>query len=180
MATRLVFTISDMTTPSIISGLLCLWSFFSYAHPNSNEDNFSAQNYVAEANSLTPKCCEKTSKKYRYERVKDNIIEMRNWCGSLCNDISGREFETNIESNNSIYLPIFKKIPITCESLWNTSVFEENNPFEYPIQILPKYLMNYYSYSGEIRVTPHYYADLDTENHASNTWCTYPFYKFKV
>ena len=105
--------------------------------------------------------------------MQPNIMEIKKRCGSICSDTIASKLKFMGALHSNVYDPVFEKIPVVCESLWNTSLFEEPSPFKYPIQILPKYLLDHYSSNGGVRVTPHYYADVDTENHVTNSWGIY-------
>ena len=113
----------------------------------------------------------------QYELAKGQLCSCYDKCvdsgvgGSLCEDKPVPDLMNDTILHDKGYQPVFEKLPVVCESLWNTSIFEQPSTFQDPLQIVPKYLQDYYSYYGGIKVTPHYYADLDTENHVTNAWC---------
>lgn len=167
---RIGILLINMAISNILFGLLILFISLCDANSSFSNEKFPNHRCIAEADISTSECSHYTSNKNKYQQLLSNIIEIKKWCGTLCNDISVSNNEVEISSNVSIYLPVFEKVPVVCDSLWNTSVFEKPNPFHDPIQIIPKYLIDYYSHYGRIRVTPHYYAELDTENHVTNSW----------
>ena len=119
------------------------------------------------------KCKNQAPTHEKYQKLLNNIMDIKTRCGNLCTNIGVTEHEHQPYSNDQLYNPVFKKLPIVCESLWNTSIYEEASTFKYPIQILPRYIVDYYSYNDIIDVTLHYNSDIDTENHVTNSWCAY-------
>ena len=166
-----------MGDSSMIFVLSTLFSCFVVVTSNTKDHTLSNNNLAVNEEMDKLEYQDVRSSHKHYQKLKDNIVEMRKRCGSLCEDKRVPDPMNGTILHDKGYHPVFEKLPVVCESLWNTSIFEQPSPFQDPLQIVPKYLQDYYSYHGGIKVTPHYYADLDTENHVTNAWCMYTSFK---
>ena len=94
--------------------------------------------------------------KSKFQTLTKNIEKIRHECGNLCT----AEYSDKIERKPN------------CKSLWNTSIFDPESNFGFPIQKLPKYLVNYYSYDSHIKILSNYLDNTsnEKENHTLNAW----------
>ena len=161
----------NMAESSMIFVLSTIFSCFFVVTSNAKDHTLSNNELAAKEEMDKPEYQHVRSSHKHYQQLKDDIMEMRKRCGSLCEYKRVPDPVNDTISHDKGYHHVFEKLPVVCESLWNTSIFEQPSPFQDPLQIVPKYLQDYYSYYGGIKVTPHYYADLDTENHVTNAWC---------
>ena len=68
------------------------------------------------------------------------------------------------------YAPIKKQVD--CNRLWNSSIFDEKSEFDWPVQIIPKYLQEHFSHNGMVDIKLDYYNKLRDNiwNHTFNEW----------
>ena len=94
--------------------------------------------------------------KSKFQTLAKNIEKIRHECGNFCT----AEYSDKIERKPN------------CKSLWNTSIFDPESNFGFPIQKLPKYLVNYYSYDSHIKILSNYLDNTsnEKENHTLNAW----------
>ena len=92
----------------------------------------------------------------KFRALTKDIEQIRHECGNLC---SAEYYNENERKPN-------------CKSLFDSSIFDPENNFKFPIQKLPKYLVNYYSYNGHIKVLSNYLDNTsnEKENHTLNAW----------
>ena len=112
----------------------------------------------------------KNLNQHKYTKMMKNILLIKERCGSLCNE-NGMHQNLSIKVFDSA--TTFQKRPFSCGAIWDNSVFDKSSDLEDPLQILPKYLTDHFSYNGRVKMTSHYYDDRDTENHKSNSWGKY-------
>ena len=51
----------------------------------------------------------------------------------------------------------YREVQIKCESLWNTTIFDEPSKFEPALQKLPSYAKDYFSYDNQVPITSFYF-----------------------
>ena len=111
-----------------------------------------------------------------YIHLRSKIELIKNDCGMLCDT---RMIPQNIKNHDGdvIYVPIKKKVD--CMALWNSSEIDRKTEFGEPIQIIPKYLYQYFSHNGMVSIQPYYFDEVNeniwkwnrtlTES-GTNTW----------
>ena len=101
-----------------------------------------------------------------YKELKNNILEIKNRCGSLCN------IEYDDQSKETLSNETFKAVKKTvdCHNLWHSSIFDQPSSMKYPIQKLPSYLLQYFASNGRVKIFYDYRDDTNTENHVTNSW----------
>ena len=141
----------NMADSSMIFVLSTLFSCFTVVTSKATDDTLSNNKLAAKEKMDKPEYQRDRSSHKHYQKLKDNIVEMRKRCGSLCEDKRVPDPMNDTILHDKGYHPVFDKSPVVCESLWNTSIFEQPSPFQDPVQIVPKYLQDYYSYYGGIK-----------------------------
>ena len=111
-----------------------------------------------------------------YIHLRSKIELIKNDCGLLCDT---KTIQQNIKNHDGdvIYVPIKKKVD--CMALWNSSEIDRKTEFGEPIQIIPKYLYQYFSHNGMVSIQPYYFDEVNeniwkwnrtlTES-GTNTW----------
>ena len=111
-----------------------------------------------------------------YIHLRSKIELIKNDCGMLCDTKMIRQ---NIKNHHGdvIYAPIEKKVD--CMAIWNNSEIDRKTEFGEPIQIIPKYLYQYFSHNGMVNIQPYYFDEVNeniwkwnrtvTES-GTNTW----------
>ena len=109
---------------------------------------------------------------HKYNGLLKNIKMIKELCGALCEtfeaDIS-QKFKHSLEPKK-VYQRI-DRIP-NCNALWNNSVFDISSTFNVPLQKLPKYLLQYFTHNGQMKISYNYLDDTNSENHTTNSWGT--------
>ena len=92
---------------------------------------------------------------FNYKDLNDTVIQMKEECGDLCVPHS-IDIEKDIPVDKT-----FKRLnkSVNCNKLWGSSIFDQNTNVEFPLQKLPKYLTNYFSQNGQVRILPYYLID---------------------
>ena len=97
-------------------------------------------------------------KSHTYIQLRSKIESIKNDCGMLC--------DTKIKPQNKrnhygavIYAQIEKKVD--CIALWNNSEIDRKTEFGEPIQMIPKYLYQYFSHNGMVNIHPYYFDEVN-------------------
>ena len=108
----------------------------------------------------------KSLKKQNYRKLHDTILQMKKECGDLC-EPDFIDIEKDIPDDKT-----FKRLKksINCDNLWNDSIFDQSNDFDVPLQILPKYLRNYFTQNGRVKISPHYLVDTSKGDDQFRKW----------
>ena len=111
-----------------------------------------------------------------YIHLRSKIELIKNDCGMLC-DTTMIPQNINDHDGDIIYAPFEKKVD--CMALWNNSEIDRKTEFGEPIQIIPKYLYQYFSHNGMVNIQPYYFDEVNeniwkwnrtvTES-GTNTW----------
>ena len=111
-----------------------------------------------------------------YIHLRSKIELIKNDCGMLCDTTM---IPQNIKDHDGdiIYAPFEKKVD--CMALWNNSEIDRKTEFGEPIQVIPKYLYQYFSHYGRVNIQPYYFDEVNeniwkwnrtvTES-GTNTW----------
>ena len=111
-----------------------------------------------------------------YIHLRSRIESIKNDCGMLC-DMKIIPQNKRNHDGAVIYAPIEKKVD--CIALWNNSEIDRKTEFGEPIQVIPKYLYQYFSHYGRVNIQPYYFDEVNeniwkwnrtvTES-GTNTW----------
>ena len=114
---------------------------------------------------------------YKYENLRRKITLIKKECGDLC-DTSYPRYVPVSEDSKFYYVPIEKQVD--CKRLWNNSIFDESSEFDAAIQIIPKYLRDYFSHNEMVDINYDYYDELKENiwNETFNKWGKYVSGKF--
>ena len=107
----------------------------------------------------------------KYKNLKTKIKLIKDECGDLC-DMSPSKYNSVSKDSKFYYVPIEKEV--NCNRLWNTSIFDEKNELKEAIQIIPKYLRDYFSHNNMVDIKLDYYDELKDNiwNETFNKWGT--------
>jgi hypothetical protein len=140
-------------------------TYFCYSVRNINAEK-SNTNGIFPHNMNNKELQIKKLKIQKYEELRNIITQIRKKCGNLCGpDLS----YINQDITKEISYRNLEKIP-NCSAMWNISIFDQASAFKDPIQTIPKYLKNYFSYDGRVKISPHYLNDTFNENHVTHKW----------
>ena len=86
--------------------------------------------------------------------------------------MSPSKYNSVSKDSKFYYVPIEKEV--NCNRLWNTSIFDEKNELKEAIQIIPKYLRDYFSHNNMVDIKLDYYDELKDNiwNETFNKWGT--------
>ena len=106
---------------------------------------------------------------YKYEKVRRKITLIKKECGVFC-DTSYPRYVPVYEDGKFYHVPIKKEVD--CKRLWNNSIFDESSDFDAAIQIIPKYLRDYFSHNEMVDINYDYYDELKENiwNETFNKW----------
>ena len=140
--------------------------YFCYSETSINTEKGLNNNEISPHNVHEEEFHGKTLKIKKYEELRKIITKIKKQCGSLCEpDLS----YINYDISKEISYKNLEKIP-NCNAMWNTSIFDHKSSFKDPIQTIPTYLKNYFSYDGRVKISPHYLNDTFNKNHEINKW----------
>ena len=160
----------------ISMGLIFTIDLFGYCNGiqihNEKNDNSLNHNSDYFINLPESRTCKQKQIPIKYANLFNNIIQIRNQCGSLCNFDYGDDFEE--VPFGKTFRPINKTVK--CDDLWNNSFFDQPSTIKFPIQKLPAYLLPYFNHNGRVKILSHYIDDTNTEDHETNRWGKFEFY----
>ena len=110
--------------------------------------------------------CKTKQKTTIYKELKNNIVEIKIRCGSLCNIEYDDQFKESL--SNRTFKAVQKTVD--CYNLWHSSILDKASKTKYPIQKIPSYLVQYFTYNGRVKILYDYRDDTNTENHVTNRW----------
>ena len=104
---------------------------------------------------------QRTPKDGKYKDLLDNIIQIKNICGSLCETQKVVAMPETIMPDKTF---LMMKKDVNCYTIWNSSIFDRPSPIKFPIQNLPSYILKYFTHNGQIKVLSHYLDDTASGN----------------
>ena len=131
-----------------------------------SQDEKSKNNLISDIRNIT----EKSLNPQKYSDISENIKNIKDLCGRLCEPEDVDSFYSNhISSDRNRLYKYIDKLP-NCIGLWNGSIFDLPIDLEFPLQKLPKYLVKYFTHNGRTNISYDYRDDKDNENHTTNAW----------
>ena len=150
---------------SFISVIIFKYSVAYHEKEWQNNDSDFKQN-TNNINLNDDNDCTIKQKTTIYKEIKNNILEIKSRCGTLCNIEYDDQFEETL--SNKTFKAVKKTLD--CQNLWASSIFDQPSTMNYPIQKLPTYLIQYFTYNDRVKILYDYRDDTNTENHVTNSW----------
>ena len=146
-----------------------------FAIPKENDTTATSPNHDSDffLNLPESKICKPKEILMKYKDLLKNIIKIKDQCGSLCRFDYDNKFK---ETSSGKTFRALKK-DVKCNALWNNSIFDQPSTIKFPIQKLPSYLLQYFNHNGRVKILPDYRDDTNTENHKTNRWGKFQFYR---
>ena len=107
---------------------------------------------------------EKLGNKEAYANLKISIKSVRESCGKVC--------DTEISGKSGKYFDVLKK-DIQCDPLFTNPDIDVTSEFKSPLQRVPKWLRDDYSYLGKVEIVNEYLDDSTGGNKTLHTFSSH-------
>ena len=129
-----------------------------------------------------------TTEKQQYNTIQKRIEKIKDHCGQLCDieypinltNVDVKAFQIGYQMQGENFYYSFPKKHVSCYALWNNSIFDESSEFDAAIQIIPKYLREYFSHNEMVDINYDYWDEVKENiwNETFNKWGKYISGKF--